>query len=194
MFMQRCLFTESPRCLIRAVCVIGFSVCGASTASAEMIAPRPYHAVWPTGWEVSYLPAPKTDSGEDLGGERVRVMLKSDDGFAAIELTYFPHSDKGQANLTKEFARVRSRLRTIFEQQKLSVTMTPAEAQPSALGGQSALTLELSASNDRVHVKQWVGMALSTKFLYSLTFTAYEKNYARYRPQFDAVKQSITLQ
>ena len=64
MFMQRFLCTASTQCLIRAVCVICFSACGASTASAETIAPRPHHAVWPIGWEVSYLPAPKTDSGE----------------------------------------------------------------------------------------------------------------------------------
>ena len=194
MFMQGFLFTVSLQCVIRAVCVICFSVCGASTASAETSTPRPYRAVWPEGWEVSYLPSPKTDSGKNLGGERVRVLLKVDGVAvaAAIELTYFPRSDKGQTSSAEEFAQVRENMQAIYQQHKFQVNLTPT--QSILMGGQSALTTELSIANDSRRLKQWIGVVLSPQFFYSLTFTAGEENFARFLPQFDAVKQSITLQ
>ena len=120
-------------------------------------------------------------------------MLKSDSDFAAIELTYFQRGDKGRANLAEEFSGVRRNLRTAFEQQRFTVTMTPLESQATTLGGQSALTLELSAANDSAHLKQWLGMAMSPQFFYTLTFTASAENFARYRSQFDALKQSIVF-
>ena len=194
MFMQSFLGTASTQCLIRAVCVICFSVCGASTTSAETTTPRPYRAVWPEGWEVSYLPSPKTDSGKNLGVERVRVLLKVDGVAvaAAIELTYFPRSDKGQTSSAEEFAQVRDNMQAIYQQQKFKVNLTPT--QSILMGGQSALTTELSIANDSRRLKQWIGVVLSPQFFYSLTFTAGEENFARFLPQFDAVKQSIVLQ
>ena len=194
MFVQRFLFTVSPLCVIRAVCVICLSVCGASIATAETSPPRPYRAAWPIGWEVSYLPSPKPNSGRDLGGERVRVLLKADGVAvaAAIELTYFPRSDKGQTSSAEEFAQVRDNMQAIYQQQKFNVSLTPT--QSILMGGQSALTTELSIANDSRRLKQWIGVVLSPQFFYSLTFTAGEENFSRFLPQFDAVKQSIVLQ
>ena len=196
MFMQRFLFTVSLQWAIRAtcaVCALWISALGASTASAETITLRPYRAVWPSGWEVSYLPSPSSSSGKNLGGERLRVLLTAEGVVvAAIELTDFPRSDNGRANLAEEFDQIRSGTRAAYERQKFKVNLTPAQAL--TIGGQSALTTELSFASDSLHLMQWIGVALSPQFLYSLTFTASEENYARYRPQFDAAKQSITLQ
>ena len=196
MFMQRFLFTVSLQWAIRAtcaVCALWISALGASTASAETITLRPYRAVWPSGWDVSHLPSPITHSGKNLGGERMRVLLTAEGVvLAAIELTYFPRRDNGRANLAEEFDQIRSGTRAAYERQKFKANLTPAQAL--TIGGQSALTTELSFASDSLHLMQWIGVALSPQFLYSLTFTASEENYARYRPQFDAVKQSITLQ
>ena len=172
---------------------VGAHWLGLGAASAETIAPRPYRVVWPTGWDVSYLPSPDTNSGKNLGGERVRVMLKSEGGafVAAVELTYFPRSDKGRATLTEEFDLLRGNLQAGYEQKKLKVKLTPTQEQ--AMGGLSALTTELSATNDNTHLMQWLGVALSPQFFYALTFTARAENFVRYRPQFDAVTQSIAL-
>ena len=73
-----------------------------SAASADTTVARPYQVTWPSGWEVSNLPSPTTNSGKNLGGERVRALLKAEGAatVAAIELTYFPRSDKGRASLT----------------------------------------------------------------------------------------------
>jgi len=176
-----------------AVCAIYMSAWGVGTASAETIAARPFLAVWPSGWEVNYLPSPKTDSGRNLGGERVRVLLKPNGAAvaAAIELTYFPRSDTGRASLAEEFDQVRGNIQTIYEQQKFKVSLTPTQA--ISMGGQSALTTELAIANDSKRLKQWLGVALSPQFFYSLTFTAGEENFARYLPHFDAATRSITL-
>ncbi len=69
--------------------------------------------------------------------------------------------------------------------------MTPTQA--ISMGGQSALMTELSIVNDSKHLKQWMRVALSPQFFYSLTFTAEKENFARYRAQFDAVTQSMAL-
>ncbi len=84
-------------------------------------------------------------------------------------------------------------MQTPFEQHKFTVTITRPEPQAIPLGGQSALIFELFAVNGNAHVKQWVRMALSPEFLYTLTFTASEENFACYRSQFDKVKQSIVF-
>lgn len=175
------------------VAVVSVHLLSLSASSAETIAPRPYRVVWPTGWDVSYLPSPTTDSGKNLGGERVRVLLKDEGGAfaAAIELTHFPRSDKGRANLTEEFDLLRGNLKAGYERQKFQVRLTPTQAQ--AIGGLSALTTELSVTNENTHLMQWLGVALSPQTFYALTFTARAENFARYRPQFDAVTRSIAF-
>ena len=176
-----------------AMSVVSVQLLCLSAASAETIAPRPYRVVWPTGWEVSYLPSPATNSGKNLGGERARVLLKGVGGafVAAIELTHLPRSDKGRANLTEEFDLLRANLKAGYERQKFQVKLTPTQEQ--AIGGLPALTTELSVTNDNTHLMQWMAVALSPQFFYALTFTARAENFVRYRPQFDAVKQAIAL-
>ncbi|MEO7252915.1 MAG: DUF4946 domain-containing protein [Casimicrobium sp.] len=172
---------------------VGAHLLGLGAASAETIAPRPYRVVWPTGWDVSYLPSPTTNSGKNLGGERARVLLKGEGGAfaAAIELTHFPRSDKGRSNLTEEFDLLRGNLQAGYERQRFEVQLTPTQEQ--AIGGLPALTTELSVTNDNTHLMQWLGVALSPQFFYALTFTARAENFARYRPQFDAVTRSMAF-
>ena len=162
-------------------------------ASADTSVAPPYRVTWPSGWEVSYLPSPTTNSGKNLGGERVRVLLKAEGvaTVAAIELTHFPRSDKGRASLTEEFDLLRDALQMGYERQKFKVSLTPTTTL--AMGGQSALKTELSVTNESVKLKQWMGVALSPQFLYSLTFTANDENFARYRPQFEQVVQAIAF-
>ncbi len=181
---------KSKRVLLN-LAAVGFALLCIGSTSSQTIVARPYQVTWPVGWEVSYLPSPTTNSGKSLGGERVRVLLKADDTavVAAIELTYFPRSDNGRASLPDEFDQLRSTIQAAYERQKFEVNLTPA--QLLAIGGQSALTTELSVVSDSMRLKQWMGVALSPQFLYSLTFTASEESFARYRPQFDAAKQSI---
>ncbi len=166
---------------------------GLSAASAETIAPRPYRVVWPTGWDVSNLPSSTTNSGKKLGGERVRALLKGEGVavVAAINLAYFPRSDKGQANLAEEFDQLRSSVQAAYEEQKFKVN--PAPERALSIGGLSAITTELSVINDSTHLMQWIGVMLSPQFFYSLTFTASAENFVRYRPQFDAFTRSITF-
>ena len=186
-------FVATRRLALLGVALAWCGVLGISVASAETAVVRPYQVTWPTGWEVSYLPSAATNSGKNLGGERVRVLLKAEGVavVAAIELTYFPRSDKGQAKLTEEFDQLRSQIQAAYEQQKFKVNLTSTRAL--MMGGQSALTTELSVVGDNAHLMQWMGVALSPQFLYSLTFTVREENFARYRPQFDAVTRSMAL-
>jgi Domain of unknown function (DUF4946) len=166
---------------------------GIRAASADTTVARPYQVTWPSGWDVSYLPSPTTNSGKILGGERVRVLLKSEGVavVAAIELTYFPRSDNGRASLVEEFDLLRDALRTGYERQKFKVSLTPTTTL--AMGGQSALKTELSVTNESVKLKQWMGVALSPQFLYSLSFTASDENFVRYRPQFEKVMHAIAF-
>ena len=186
-------FEVTRRLLLFGLATALSGVLCVSAASAETAAARPYQVTWPSGWEPSYLPSPITNGEKNLGGERVRVLLKAEGltTVAAIELTYFPRSDNGHANLTEELDLLRSALQTEYEQQKFKVNMTPTTAL--VMGGQSALKTELSIASERVQLMQWMGVARSPQFLYSLTFTASNENFARYRPQFDAVKQSIVF-
>ena len=188
--MPKPLFTLAAKCAVCAICICAWAV---GTASAETNTSQPYRVVWPPGWDVSYLPSPTTDSGKNLGGERVRVLLKDEGGAfaAAIELTHFPRSDKGRANLTEEFDLLRGNMKAGYERQKFQVRLTPTQAQ--AIGGLSALTTELSVTNENTHLMQWLGVALSPQTFYALTFTARAENFARYRPQFDAVTRSIAF-
>ena len=175
------------------VAVVSVHLLSLSASSAETITPRPYQVVWPTGWDVSYLPSPTTDSGKSLGGERARVLLKGEDWavVAAIELTHFPRSDTGRANLTEEFDLFRGNLKAGYERQKFQVKLTPTQEQ--AIGGLPALSTELSVTNDNTHLLQWLGVALSPQFFYALTFTARAERFVRYRPQFDAVTRSFAF-
>lgn len=190
----------TPRFIVqRRRALLGLAAAGLSSlcigaASSQTATARPYQVTWPSGWEVSYLPSPTTNSGKNLGGERARVLLKTEGVavVAAMELAYFPRSDNGQATLTEQFDQLRSSMQAAYERQKFKVNLSPAQAL--VIGGQSALTTELSVVGNNVRLMQWVGVALSPQFFYSLMFTASEENFVRYRPRFDVITRSITLQ
>ncbi len=86
--MPKNLLTLLMKCALCAMCICAW-VCG--TASAETNTSQPYRVICPSGWEVSHLPSPKTNSGKYLGGGRVRVLFKVNGAAVAtaIELTYF---------------------------------------------------------------------------------------------------------
>ncbi len=186
-------FVVKRRRALLGLAVTSFSSLCIRATSSQTIVARPYQVTWPSGWEVSYLPSPTTNSGKNLGGERVRVLLKVEAVavIAAIELTYFPRIDKGRASLTEEFDLLRSALQAGYERQQFQVNLTPTTAL--AMGGQAALKAELSVVSERAKLTQWMGVALSPQFLYSLTFTANDENFARYRPQFEKVTQTIVF-
>lgn len=186
-------FVTTRRRALLGMAAACFGVLSIGVASADTTVARPYQVTWPGGWEVSYLPSPTTHSGKNLGGERVRVLLKAEGvaTVAAIELTYFPRSDKGRTSLTEEFDLLRGALQMGYERQKFKVNLTPTRAL--VIGGQSALTTELTVVGNSVRLMQWIGVALSPQFLYSLTFTASEENFARYGQQFDAITRTISL-
>lgn len=186
-------FVTTRRRTLLGMAAACFGVLSIGVASADTTVARPYQVTWPGGWEVSYLPSPTTHSGKNLGGERVRVLLKAEGvaTVAAIELTYIPRSDKGRASLTEEFDLLRGALQMGYERQKFKVNLTPTTAL--AMGGQTALKAELSVTNEVVKLRQWMGVALSPQFLYSLTFTANDENFARYRPQFEKIVRAIAF-
>ncbi len=186
-------FVPTRRLALLALAATCFVALDISAASADTTVARPYQVTWPSGWEVSFLPSATTNSGKNLGGERVRVLLKAEGvaPVAAIELTYFPRSDQGRASLTEEFDLIRGGLQTGYERQKFKVNLTPTTA--FALGGISALKTELSVASESVKLMQWMGIALSPQFFYSLSFTASDENFARYRPQFEKVMQTIVF-
>jgi Domain of unknown function (DUF4946) len=171
---------------VTVVCLFAFSVAIAADTSP------PYRVQWPSGWEVTRLPAPTSANGKNLGGERVRaVSLENGRPAAAIELTSIPRRDGGKADLEYEFNSMLKFVREGYESKGLTVSV--GARKTASLGTLEALEAEISATGPSVVLRQWVSMALSKEYMYSLSFTGPSANFARYRDTFQQTLRSLVL-
>jgi hypothetical protein len=189
--LKRSVATRAQPWLVR----IGIALLCAASATLALGEDRgatPYTVKWPAGWELTHLPTARTNSGKQLGGERFRAV-RSEAGApaAAIELTLIPRNDKGQVSLAYEFEVALRTIQSGYAQKNLTVDL--GSLQNSPLGGLPAMSTEISISGAGVHLKQWLAMAVSPGYVYALTYSGNDANYASYRPQFEQLKAGLVL-
>lgn len=164
-----------------------------SIALAEKSPPPPYRIQWPAGWALTELPSPETNSGKNLGGGRVRAIRMENGAMAAaIELTYLPRRDNGKAILSEEFDSMVEGLQAGYEKKGLKLTARPLPR--AELGGHTARMVELSVSSPEKQLTQWIGMAFSPTYVYSLSYTAPGENFSRFYQVFEALAKGMQLQ
>jgi hypothetical protein len=162
----------------------------AGTAFAEDSA-VPYKVEWPKGWEVSHLPTPTLSSGKNLGGERVRAIRIQDDRPAAVlELSWFPRGDGGKASLDEEFDGV---VKNISEAYKALGMTVKVERKTATLGSLPDREATVKGALGEVSIQQWMSMAFSKEYIYSLTFSGQEEEMKKSQADFEAVRHSLTL-
>jgi len=175
---------------VRQLCLGVICLC---FCCAEKHTSTPYRVQWPAEWEVTHLPSPDTSSGKNLGGGRERAIYTENGVIVAIiELTYIPRTDKGKLNLADEFNVALRTIQKGYEQKQLKIVFRMQ--QLSQICNFPSKITEISASGTDIHLKQWMGMALSPSYIYSLTFTASEENFSRFRSEFDEIVKIIQLQ
>ena len=154
--------------------------------AAEPATP-PYKAHWPEGWDVESHPTPS----QKPGSGRVRVQRQENGKLAAaIELVYF-RRPAGKMSLDTDFAGVVKGLQEGYEAKGL----TPKVAGPRAttLASHPAQEVESAVTGRGVALHQLYGMALTAKYVYTLTYTAQDAHYERYREAFEKARQSLEL-
>lgn len=162
-------------------------------ALADKSTSLPYRIQWPAGWELTQLPSSETNSGKNLGGGRARAVRMENGGMvAAIELTYLPRRDNGRASLSEEFESMVDGIQAGYEKKHLKVTLRPLPR--SEIGGHAARLAEISVSSQESLLTQWIGMAFSPNYVYSLTYTAVGDNFARFHPVLDTLAKGMQLQ
>jgi hypothetical protein len=109
---------------------------------------------------------------------------------AAIELTWFPRrSEKTTSDMI--FSGMLKDLQEVYQSKGLTAKVTGP--RPSSLGSHSGQEAEVAVTGRGVALRQWYGMALSDRYIFSLSYTAQEANYDRYREAFEQTRRSLVL-
>lgn len=162
----------------------------ATGAAAQPPAP-PYQIQWPAGWEVSRLAIPSPNGPKVFGGERVRAVRKDKGGSAAvIELSYVPRTDGGWANLDEGLEGMTRGIRNAFQNMGLTVKV---DRKAGTLASLEALEATISATGPALDWRQWVAMAYSKDFMYTLSFSGRDADLQKSQAAFEAVRRSLVL-
>lgn len=179
---------NSIRLLLIFACA-AWSSAGSTLLALELPRKVPFEVEWPQNWESGQLPL----RSESQDGGKVRgLKRRGDQAVAAIEITFIPRKDQGKAELDSEFNTALSAIQQGYAKAGLSAEVS--HARSSVLGHQPALDADISVAGADATLRQWLGMAFSPRYVYSVTFTAQEPEYKKLRGEFEQVLASLQLE
>jgi hypothetical protein len=156
------------------------------------VAGRPFTIQLPDSWEVSELKAPKSHSGKEMDGGRLRALKKDGAGIAVIELTYMPRNDGGQADIDSEFAAFITQLKSEYESKGL--TATASAPKTATLSKLPSREVEIKVNGQNKELGQWFSMAMGKHYVYALSYTGQKEFYDKFQVAFDKCRDSLVME
>lgn len=153
---------------------------------------RPFTIQLPDSWEVSELKAPKSHSGKEMDGGRLRALKKDGAGVAVIELTYMPRNDGGQADIDSEFAAFITQLKSEYESKGL--TATASAPKTATLSKLPSREVEIKVNGQNKELGQWFSMAMGKHYVYALSYTGQKEFYDKFHVAFDKCRDSLVME
>lgn len=144
---------------------------------------------WPEGWTVSETPFDQVG----LKGKKIRATaVKTDGPPSVIELMYLFRNDSGEADLATEFEiAVGSVERNL---KGGGFTVTRGSFEDSSMGEVPSLEVSVRAQSEGKDVVVSMMMAMTEKFVYSLTFTATRARYIEHGLEYQRFLRGLRIE
>ncbi|VWB76717.1 DUF4946 domain-containing protein [Burkholderia lata] len=182
---------QKPRFRLTVRVISVWSCIGAATAFAG----APDTVAWPSGWEISPGPAPATRAGKTLPGSSDVAVKRGASGAAeaVMSLMRIVRTDRGAARLDHEFDTLQHTIVEGYRSRGWTAQCTAAGQM--SLGGRPGLATTCDMQRaDGVAIRQTLVATMSETTVYGLSYTAPVDRFDASKPEFDTMREHLTVQ